>query len=178
MSNPEILAREEIYRARVFNVSKATIREGETVYTREIIEHPGSVVIVPVFDLETVALVRQYRHPAQKRLLELPAGSVNIGEDLETGARRELEEEIGVTAGKIEKLLEFYVSPGFLSEKMHVFMATDLTVTAQRLEDDEILNVERYSFVELQKMIASNEIEDAKTMLGVTFAAARFGQPF
>ena len=170
-----VLESRPIYRGRIFEVSVATVKEGETVYTREIIAHPGSVVIVPVFPDDSVALVRQYRHPAGKYLLELPAGSLSEGEDLETGARRELEEEIGVTAGKIEKLTEFYVSPGFLGEKMHLFLATDLNKTQQNLEADEILSVERIPLKLIPGLILSGQLEDAKTMIGLTLTALKYG---
>ena len=100
---------------------------------------------------------------------------MNKDENPETGARRELEEEIGVAAGKVEKLSEFYVSPGFLSEKMFVFLATDLTETAQNLEDDEILEIEKFTFEQAFEMIRKNEIEDAKTIIGLIFAGAKFG---
>ena len=172
---PEVTSTESIYKGRIFEVSLDSIREDKTEYKREIISHNGSAVIVPVFADETVALVKQYRHAARKYLWEIPAGSLEKGEDAKEGAARELEEEIGVTAKSIEKLSEFYVSPGFLSEKMFVFMATDLTETAQNLEDDELIEVKRFSFAELSEMIRNNEIEDAKTMIGVILAGQKFG---
>ena len=175
MSKPEVISTESIYKGRIFEVSLDSIREDGTEYKREIISHNGSAVIVPVFADETVALVKQYRHAAGKYLWEIPAGSLEKGEDAKEGAARELEEEIGVTAKNIEKLSEFYVSPGFLSEKMFVFMATDLTETVQNLEADELIEVKRFSFDELSKMIRHNEIEDAKTMVGVILAAHKFG---
>lgn len=170
---PEILETRGIYRGRIFELSLATVKEGDAVYTREIISHPGSAVIVPLFADKTVALVRQYRHPAGKYLLELPAGSLSAGEDPATGARRELEEEIGVAAGKLEKISEFYVSPGFLGEKMHVFLATELTVTAQNLEEDEILSIEKFPLAAVPKLILDGTIEDAKTIIGLLLTAAR-----
>lgn len=171
----ETISTEPIYSGRLFDISRDTIRENGITYEREIIAHNGSAVIVPVFADKTVALVRQYRHAAGKYLLELPAGSLEKGENAKTGARRELEEEIGVRAGKIEKLTEFYVSPGFLSEKMFVFLATDLEETAQNLEADELLTIERIAFPQLFEMIKSSAIEDAKTIAGVVLAGARFG---
>src|SRR6478735_8254993 len=125
----EVLSSESIYSGRVFDVKIDTIREGDVEYKREIVVHKGSCVIVPVFEDKTVALVRQYRHAAGKYLLEIPAGGVEPGETFEEGAKRELEEEIGVTAEKIELLTQFYVSPGFLTETMYVFLATGLTAT-------------------------------------------------
>jgi ADP-ribose pyrophosphatase len=131
-----------------------------------------------VFADETVGLVRQYRHAAQKYLLEIPAGSLETDENPEIGARRELEEEIGVTAGNFEKLIEFYVSPGFLTEKMHVFLATDLTETEQNLEADELIEIEKISFERAFEKIRNGEIEDGKTIVGLILAGAKFGGLF
>ena len=175
---PELLSSAEIYKGRVFDVKIDTIREGDVEYKREIVVHKGSCVIVPVFEDKTVALVRQYRHAAGEYLLEIPAGGVEPGETFEEGAKRELEEEIGVTASKVELLTEFYVSPGFLTEKMYVFLATGLTKTAQRLEIDELLTIEQISFTAAFDLIRSGEIEDAKTIAGLVLAGARLGFPF
>lgn len=174
----EVLKSEPIYKGKIFDVDIYDIRHGELEYKREIIKHNGSVVIVPVFDDGTVGMVRQYRYAAGKFLLEIPAGTLNKDEDMESGARRELEEELGVTASRFEKLTEFYVSPGFLTEKMYVYLATGLTETAQNLDDDEILAIERHSFPELFEMIKKGEIEDAKTMCGLMLAGAMLGLRF
>lgn len=178
LKKPEIVSNIEIYKGKVFDVYEAEIREGSTRYRREIVRHTGSAVIVPVFADKTVALVRQYRHAAGEFLLEIPAGTLEKGESPETGAARELEEEIGVTAKTIEKLTEFYVSPGFLTEKMHVYLASDLTETAQKLEEDEILQVERFTFPEAFEKIKNGEIQDAKTIVGLILAGAHFGFRF
>ena len=124
---PQILDSKDVFRGRVFNVSVDTIREGDKTYQREVVHHHGSAVIIPVFEDGTVALVRQYRHPAVRYLLEAPAGTLNEGEVPEEGAARELEEELGFVAARLEKLTEFFVSPGFLEEKMWVYLATDMT---------------------------------------------------
>ena len=172
---PEILSNEKIYEGKVFDISITEIRDDEIEYKREIVEHKGSTVIVPVFQDKTVALVRQYRHAAGEYLLEIPAGTLNRGEDPLIGARRELEEEIGVTSDKIEKLTEFYVSPGFLTEKMFVYLATDLQEGEQNLEEDELLTIEKLTFSEAFEKIKNNEIQDAKTMVGLILAGAKFG---
>lgn len=172
---PEVIATEDIYKGKIFDVHEAAIRDGEIRYKREIVTHKGSAVIIPVFDDKTVALVRQYRYAAEAYLLEIPAGTLNLSENPESGARRELEEEIGVTANKIEKLTEFYVSPGFLTEKMHLYLATELTETAQNLEQDELLTIERISFQEAFNKIKNGEIVDAKTMIGLILAGSKFG---
>ncbi len=172
---PEIISTETIYQGKVFDVVKAKIREDESTYEREIVEHTGSAVIVPVFDDKSVALVRQYRHAAEEFLLELPAGTVEKGESPEDCAYREIEEEIGMKAGKVEKLVEFYVSPGFLTEKMHVFLATNLTDSKQNLDDDENISIERIALEFAFEKIRKNEIVDAKTIIGLTFAGKYFG---
>ena len=172
---PEITSTETIYKGKIFDVSLDRIREGEIEYKREIVKHDGSAVIVPVFTDRSVALVKQYRHAAEKYLWEIPAGSLEKNENPKAGAARELEEEIGVTAGKMELLAEFYVSPGFLSEKMFVFLATDLTETAQNLEADELIEIEKFTFERAFEMIRRNEIEDAKTIVGLMLAGAKLG---
>ena len=170
---PETLSSQEIYKGKVFDIRIDEIREGDIEYKREIVVHKGSAVVIPVFEDGTVALVRQYRHAAGKSLLEVCAGTLNEGEDPEIGAIRELEEEIGVTAEKLEKISEFYVSPGFLTEKMHVYLATGLTEVGQKLEADELLTIERHSIPAVLDMIRRGKIQDAKTMVGILLAAQR-----
>ena len=172
---PQILGSQEIYRGRVFDVTVDTIREGDKTYQREVVHHPGSAVIIPVFEDGTISLVRQYRHPAVRFLLEAPAGTLNRGEAPEQGAARELEEELGLLAGQLEKLSEFFVSPGFCEEKMWIYLATELTETSQQLEDDEIVEVVRLPFSQALSMITTGEIEDAKTIIGIMLTAPRVG---
>lgn len=172
---PQLLESIEIFRGRIFDVTVDTVREGEKTYTREVVHHPGSAVIVPIFEDGSVALVRQYRHPAVRYLLEAPAGTLNRGERPEEGAARELEEELGYVAGNLEKLSEFFVSPGFCEEKMWIFLATEMTETKQQLEDDEIVDVVRLPFGQALEMITAGEIEDAKTIIGLMLAAPRVG---
>jgi ADP-ribose pyrophosphatase len=172
---PELISSEEIFSGRIFDVTVDTVREGEMTYKREIVHHPGSAAIVAVYDDMTVALVRQYRHAVVRYLLEIPAGTLSSPEPPEEGAARELEEELGVVAGRIEKLSEFFVSPGFVEEKMWVYLATDLRETAQRLEEDELLDIVRMPLTRALEMIADGELEDAKTIIGLTMAATRLG---
>ena len=172
---PELLASEEIYRGRVIDVALDTVREGDITYRREVVRHPGGAGAVPVFDDGTVAFVRQYRHPARRYVLEIPAGRLEAGERPETCAARELEEELGVRAARVEHLSEFYTTPGFCAEKLWVFLATGLAETRQNLEGDEIVEVVRLPFPRALSMIASREIEDAKTVVGLLLAAARLG---
>jgi len=172
---PQIVGSEEMFRGRIFDVTIDTVREGDQTYQREVVHHPGSAVIVPAFEDGTVALVCQYRHPAVRYLLEVPAGTLNRGERPEEGAARELEEELGFVAGRLEKLTEFYVSPGFCEEKMWIYLATEMTETQQQLEEDEIVDVVRLPFSQALEMISAGEIEDAKTIIGLMLAAPRMG---
>jgi ADP-ribose pyrophosphatase len=172
---PQVIETENIFRGRVIEVTVDTVKEGEVTYKREVVHHAGSAVIIPVFDDGTIALVRQYRHPTGRYLLEAPAGTLRRGEEPAKGAARELEEELGVLSGRLEKLSEFFVSPGFCEEKMWLYLARELTETKQQLEDDEILEVVRIPFSHALSMITNGEIEDAKTIIGVMLAAPRVG---
>jgi ADP-ribose pyrophosphatase len=168
---PETLSSEQIYSGRTFKVRIDEVREGDKTYSREIVEHRGSAVVVPLFDDGTVALAKQYRHPAGKYLLEIPAGSLEPGEEPMVGAVRELEEEIGCTASTLVHLVSFYVSPGFVTEKMHVYLASGLTETQQDLDDDETIEVVRLPLEQAIEYCRDGTIEDAKTIIGLSFAA-------
>jgi len=174
---PKIINSQKVFAGRVFNVTVDTVSEGEVTYQREVVHHHGSAVIIPVFDDATVSLVRQYRHPAVRYLLEAPAGTLADGERPEAGAARELEEELGLVAARLEKLSEFFVSPGFCEEKMWVYLATELSEGKQLLDDDEILDVVRLPIADALEMISSGEIQDAKTIIGLMLAALRVGSP-
>ena len=172
---PQFVDSTKVFSGRVFDVTVDTVREGDKTYVREVVHHRGSAVILPAFEDGTIALVRQYRHPTVKYLLELPAGGLDDGERPEEAAARELEEELGLVAGKLEKLCEFFVSPGFCAEKMWLYLATDLTETAPRPEDDEVIEVVRLPIRRALQMITDGEIEDAKTIIGLMLAAPRIG---
>ena len=174
---PKILDSQKVFEGRVFKVTVDTVREGELTYQRDVVHHPGSAVIVPIHDDGTVALVRQYRHPAVRYLLEVPAGTLDDGERPEAGAARELEEELGLIAAHLEKLSEFFVSPGFLEEKMWVYLATGLTEGKAQPDEDEVLDVVRLTIGDALEMITSGEIQDAKTIIGLILAAPRVGSP-
>ena len=172
---PQFVDSTKVFSGRVFEVTVDTVREGDKTYVREVVHHRGSAVILPAFDDGTIALVRQYRHPTVKYMLELPAGGLDDRERPEEAAARELEEELGLVAGKLEKLTEFFVSPGFCAEKMWLYLATDLTETARRPEDDEVIEVVRLPIKRALQMITDGEIEDAKTIIGLMLAAPRIG---
>jgi len=172
---PKVLSSEEVYDGRLIRVVCDTVREGGRTYVREVVGHPGGAAIVPVFEDETVALVIQYRHPTRSYVLELPAGRLDPGERAPETAARELEEEVGLVAGRMELLSEFHTTPGFCAERLWVFLATDLRETARRHEEDEIIEVVRMPFARALGMVASGEIDDAKTIIGLLLAARRLG---
>jgi ADP-ribose pyrophosphatase len=172
---PEVLSSEEVYAGRLVRVVRDTVREGEHTYVREVVGHPGGAAAVPLFEDGTVAFVSQYRHPTRRFVLELPAGKLDPGEGPAAAAARELEEELGVVAGRMEQLSEFYTTPGFCAERLWVFLATELRETARRHEEDEIIEVVRMPFARALALVASNEIDDAKTIIGLLLAAGRLG---
>ena len=172
---PEFIDSKKVFSGRVFDITVDTVREADRTYVREVVHHRGSAVILPAFEDGTIALVRQYRHPTLKYLLELPAGGVEDQERPEQAAARELEEELGLVTGKLEKLSEFFVSPGFCAEKMWLYLATDLKQTEQRLEADEVIEIVRVPIDRALQMITDGEIEDAKTIIGLMLAAPRLG---
>ena len=136
-------------------------------HEREIVEHPGAVAVVAVDGEGYVTLVRQLREPARKRLLELPAGLVDPGEQPIDTARRELEEETGFSAGHLEPLLRCYTSPGFCTEVMHIFVATHLQAGDAHPDEGEEIELVRRPLEQAIDQVLSGEIGDAKTVAGL-----------
>ncbi len=172
---PEVLSSEEVFGGRLISVVRDTVREGEKTYLREVVVHPGGAAVVPFHADGSVSFVSQYRHPARAYVLELPAGKLDPGESPAETAARELEEELGLVAGRMEPLSWFYTTPGFCAERLWVFLATDLGETALRREEDEIIEVVRLPLARALGMVASGEINDAKTIIGLLLAARRLG---
>lgn len=141
--------------------------------TREVVEHGEVVAVVPLLEGKDVLLVRQYRLPAGQALLEVPAGGVDAGESSEEAAQRELGEECGQQAGRLERLGGFYVSPGFCSEFMHVFLATQLQPVRARPEPDEDIAVVRLPLAEALRLVSRGEIRDGKSIIGLTWTWER-----
>ncbi len=156
----------EVYYSRIFRVTE-DIAEDETgfVIERSIVRHPGSAVMMPV-DENRILLVHQYRLPAEKMMWELPAGKIDEGETAFDAAKRELVEETGYSAGTWKELISFYPSPGFLQERMTIFLATDLIAGMATPMDDERIETKWFDRAEVKRMILANEIEDSKTMIG------------
>ena len=137
---------------------------------RELVRHWGAVGMVPLDQDGGIFLVRQYRHPAGKELLEIPAGKLMEGEEPLECARRELEEEIGYRAGSWTRLASFYTSPGFSDEVLYLFLAEELVPTQASPEADEFLEVLKVSLDEALELVASGEIEDSKSIVGIALA--------
>lgn len=157
-----------VFEGRVFNVVSDQVEEPDGVTAkREIIRHPGSIVVLAVDDsgrTPRLLLERQYRYAANARLWELPAGRIDPGESHLAAAKRELLEETGFTARSWKRALSFYASPGFLDEVMNVFLARDLVQGKAQPEDDERIKVHFFPLPQVIKMALSGKIPDAKTL--------------
>jgi ADP-ribose pyrophosphatase len=164
------ISSKEVYRCGLFRVTEdeAEDRTGWRI-ARSIVRHRGSAVMMAVDAKDRVMLVRQYRMPADRFLWELPAGKTDEGETVLQAARRELIEETGLRAKKWKKLVSFYQSPGFVEEKMTIFLATDLTQGQSQPMEDERIETRWFTKKELREWIASNRILDAKTMIGFLY---------
>ena len=163
----KLISSKEITSNRIFTVTQDhALDPGGFEIKRAVVQHRGSAVIMPVDDKKRILLVRQYRLPARKYLWELPAGTVDPGEKPLQTARRELVEETGLRAKKIQKLAEFYPSPGFLTEKMTIYLATELTQGEAKPMDDERIETKWFKAKEIDKMIREGQILDAKTNIG------------
>ena len=166
-----------IYSGKIIGVRVDTVRlpNGGTSQ-REIVEHGDSVVMVPVDHQQRVLLVRQYRKSPEKSLLEAPAGGLEEGEVPEEGVLRELQEEIGFTAGNLVRMAGFWMTPGFCTEYMHAYIATDLRPSALAPDEDESIEVVPTPLARIPDMIRSGEIEDAKTIAALLMAIHLYGE--
>jgi len=154
-----------MYRGRAFNVRRDVVRapEGKEMHL-DIVEHTGAVTVMPLDAEGQVWFVRQYRHASGQMLLELPAGTLEAGEDPAECAAREIREETGMAAGKLEKLGSFFLAPGYSTEYMHVYLAQDLSPDPLPGDEDEFLTIEKIALKEVAGMVARNEIQDAKSL--------------
>ena len=187
MANLRAISTERIYGGRLLHLELLRVRgpDGE-VHEREVVRHPGAVAIVPLLEegeRRKVILVRQYRAPVDRELLEIPAGTLEPGESPLECAKRELAEETGYCAQAWEKLAEFHTTPGFCDERMVLYLARELEPLGKNHPDeDEFLRVEAVPLNELERMLLSGELGDAKTLIGLLLllhrgiANARRGQ--
>ena len=157
-----------IYKGRVvtLNLETVTLPNGLSVEL-EVVRHPGAAAIVPLKDDDTVVLIRQFRLAADGYIFEIPAGKLHPGEDAGHCATRELEEEIGYRAGRLDKIGTFFTAPGFTDEVMHLYVARDLTGGTQALDGDEVLEVVEMPLEKAMGHVLDGTIRDAKTIIGL-----------
>lgn len=170
----ETVDSQRFFEGRILNLRVDTVRlpDGRQS-TREIVEHPGAAAAVPLLDDGRVVLVRQWRQPAQKVLLEIPAGVLEEGESPEDCIRRELAEEIGYQPGRLQLLFSLYLAPGYSEELIHIFVAEDLLPIQADADYDENLQVEILALPEAVDRCLRGEIQDGKTIAGLLAVAAR-----
>jgi ADP-ribose pyrophosphatase len=169
---------EKIFSGRVISlqVDDVELPNGKTS-TREIIKHPGAVAILPITEDGKIVMVEQYRKALERTLVEIPAGKLEKGEDPESSARRELEEETGYVCTNLDWLISFYTSPGFADEIVHVYLATGLSKKedAAGLDEDEFVNIVELSLSEAKQYIEDKKIYDAKTAYAVQYLELKEG---
>jgi len=160
-----------IYSGSLLGLRKDTVKLATgRISTREICEHPGAVAVIALTSKKEIVLIRQYRKPAERVLLEIPAGIFKAGEKLAEAARRELEEETGFYARRVRKCFSVFISPGYSTEELHYFLATDLKKTAQRYEEDEHIEVAVMPIAKAWRMVEQGKVRDNKTVVGITIA--------
>jgi ADP-ribose pyrophosphatase len=167
----ELLRSEVLLKGRAFLIRRDHLKTPDGRETKlDIIEHGGSVILVPVDENGNLLFVRQYRHAAGMDLLELPAGTLEAGEDPAVCAARELREETGFAADKIEKIGDFYLAPGYSTEFMHVYLAQTLRHDPLEADADEFLSVEKVPVAEAFQMAEKGEMPDAKSLAALLLA--------
>lgn len=172
---PRVVTTERLAASQVFDVERLVLDEGGSRFTREVVRHRGAVAVI-AFDGRGVVLVRQWRAPLDRAILEIPAGTCDVeGEDLETTARRELEEEAGVHAASLERLGVFWNSPGWSDQATVLFFATDLTEVPRRPDgpEERALEVVRLSLGDALELVAADEPCDASTAIAILMLVAR-----
>ena len=166
----KILSSEMIYQGRVFGLRRDEVEEPSGLRTtREVITHPGSVVVLPVLPDGRIVMVRQYRHATRQYLWELVAGRKEPEETPKQGAARELLEETGYRAKRFKVFLDVFPTPGFLEERMYILLAEGLTAGEAQPEADEKIEVRAFKLKELKQMIKSGRLQDAKSIAGILY---------
>jgi ADP-ribose pyrophosphatase len=165
---PRLIDSDTVYTGRLFNVDldRIEMANGVVAY-RETLRHPGAVAMIPVLADGRLLLVTQYRHAAGRRLLELPAGTLERGEEPRAAVDRELQEEVGMRPLRVQPLGGLFVAPGYTTEYIHLFVCTDLVEAKLSGDDDEDIEVETLSLEEALAGVDSGEIADAKSVIGL-----------
>ncbi len=170
----QILKRKVVFSKGPMHLVDCAVKEGGRLVSRQILEHPGSVVIIPKLAPDRYILIRQFRFAARDRLWEWPAGGVERGETWRGAATRELCEEIGYRPRKLRKVVSFFPSPGISGEVMHLFLGEDLVPQYGEKDEDEEIEAHTFSGAEIEHMIKRGKIRDAKTILGYLYLAKRW----
>jgi ADP-ribose pyrophosphatase len=166
----ETLSTQVIFEGRVIKLRVDTVRTADgRRSTREIVEHAACIAVIAVDADDNILLVRQYRQAPGKELLEIPAGGIDEGEDIEAAVVREMQEEIGFRPKKVQHLCGFYTTPGFCNEYLYLYLATDLIPDPLSAEDTAGIAVVRVPVKEVLALIASGKVEDSKTIAGLLF---------
>jgi ADP-ribose pyrophosphatase len=161
-----------MYEGRVFGVRRDHVIEPTGVEaTRDVVTHPGSVVVLPVFKDGKILLIRQYRYSTRMFLWELVAGRKDPGETFQRAAHRELAEETGYTAKRMRKLMDVFPTPGFVTERMVIFLAAGLTKGKAQPEEDEKIEQRKFRLAEAERWIRAGKIRDAKSVAGILYYA-------
>lgn len=165
-----VLSSRVVYRGSVFDVRRDKVREpGGIVATRDVVVHYGSIVLIPILDDGRILLVRQYRHATRQSLWELVAGRTERGENPAHAARRELKEETGYSGRRFRRLIEFFPTPGFVSERMVLFVVEGLKKGTARPEEDERIQVGAFRLADIERRIRRGTIRDGKTIAGLLY---------
>jgi ADP-ribose pyrophosphatase len=175
MPDHSLLATRKIYEGRIFTVTLDRVRLPHgVIHDMEVVRHRGSVVLLPIPSPGLLMLVRQYRYAVGRELWELPAGSLEEGEDPREAARRECHEEVGLVPQTLELLSSLWPTPGFCTELMHFYRCTDLVqpVEAAEQDEDEQLVIRTFTVDEVRALIRSGEVADMKTVVGLTLLEA------
>jgi ADP-ribose pyrophosphatase len=157
-------------RAVGFRVDEVVLPNGKHA-TREYMDHPGAVAVIPFVDKDTIIMVRQYRHPVGRVTLEVPAGKLDKGEKPMACVKRELQEETGYRAAEIIKLNSFWPTPAFANEVIHIYSATNLVPAKQNPDEDEFIDTVKVKYAQALKMVKNGKIKDSKTVIAILWHA-------
>jgi ADP-ribose pyrophosphatase len=170
--NFQVISQKTLFQGKVFNLRQDTLQfEDGRRFQLDVIEHGGAVTFIPMESDQSIWLVRQYRHAVAEELLELPAGGLNPGEPPEIAVKRECREEVGLAPGRVIRLGQAYLAPGYSSELLHFYMAFDLQPSPLPQDEDEVLTAEQFTWQQAMDMLHAGQFSDAKTVVGLTLAS-------
>lgn len=170
----DTITSETVYRGKAFDVHRDHVKlPNGNITTLDVVIHPGAVTLIPIDSQGQIIFIRQYRHCAGKVLLELPAGTLEKDESPEECAYREVREETGMSAKNLKKVGEFFLVPGYSTEYMYIYLATELSPDPLQGDEDEFITVESFTISEVQELVSQGVIQDAKSL-----AALYIAQPY